>query len=413
MLRALPLVFVLAGLVLYVVLAGADFGAGIWQLLSGPGERGRRIREHAHHSMGPVWEANHVWLIFILTVSWTAYPVFLASVASTLAAALFIAGLGIILRGALYALAPGLADGRRLVALQGAFAIASLITPFALGAAAGAIAAQRVHVGNATGPLLGSWTGPLSLLVGALSVCFSAYLAAVYLAGDAARRRQPELVAAFRRRALAAGAVSGTVALAGLLIVHSDAESLYRGLVHGGGLAALGISLAAGAATLALIASGRFELARVGAAVAVAAVIAGWAFARWPVLLPGLPIARAAASHDTLVALVVAVLAGAILLFPALGLLFSLTLGGRLGGAPHAPAGTGPPGLLAAQPPAPATPPRLRASALRTAAALLVIGVGMLNVADAGWAHAIGVIGLAGFVVVASAALLPVALAGE
>ena len=114
MLDALPLVFVLIGLVLYTVLAGADFGAGMWQLMSGGGERGERIRDHCHHSMGPVWEANHVWLIFVLTVTWTAYPVFFGSVASTLALALFIAALGIILRGASYALRSGAAGTREL-----------------------------------------------------------------------------------------------------------------------------------------------------------------------------------------------------------------------------------------------------------------------------------------------------------
>src|SRR5437588_11482351 len=149
MLDALPLVFVLIGLVLYTVLAGADCGAGMWQLTSGPGDRGERIREHCHHSMGPVWEANHVWLIFVLTVTWTAYPVFFGSIASTLAVALFIAGLGIILRGASYALRPGLGGGRSLILLEGAFAIALVITPFALGAAAGGIASERVPVGNA------------------------------------------------------------------------------------------------------------------------------------------------------------------------------------------------------------------------------------------------------------------------
>ena len=116
------------------MLGGADFGAGIWQLLSGPGERGERIREHAHESMGPVWEANHVWLIFVLTVTWTAYPVFFGSIASTLSVALFIAGLGIILRGASYALRSGAADGRETLMVDGAFSIASLVTPFALGA---------------------------------------------------------------------------------------------------------------------------------------------------------------------------------------------------------------------------------------------------------------------------------------
>src|SRR5579864_5658840 len=99
MLQALPMVFILTGLTLYTVLAGADFGAGLWQLLAGPGERGERIREHAHHSMAPVWEANHVWLIFVLTVFWTAYPRALGSIASTLAVALSAAALGIIFRG--------------------------------------------------------------------------------------------------------------------------------------------------------------------------------------------------------------------------------------------------------------------------------------------------------------------------
>src|SRR6202035_1266001 len=144
MLDALPLVFVLIGLGLYTVLAGADFGAGMWQLPSGSGERGERIRHHCPPSMGPVWGANHVWLIFVLTVTWTAYPVFFGSVASTLSVALFIAALGIILRGASYALRSA-ADGTRGVrAIDGMFAVASLVTPFALGAAAGGIAAERV-----------------------------------------------------------------------------------------------------------------------------------------------------------------------------------------------------------------------------------------------------------------------------
>jgi cytochrome bd ubiquinol oxidase subunit II len=169
MLNALPLVFVLIGLVLYTVLAGADFGAGMWQLMSGGGERGERIRDHCHRSMGPVWEANHVWLIFVLTVTWTAYPVFFGSVASTLAAALFIAALGIILRGASYALRSGAAGTGEVLTVDRIFAVASLVTPFALGAAAGAIAAERVPVGNAAGNAITSWLNPTSILVGLLA----------------------------------------------------------------------------------------------------------------------------------------------------------------------------------------------------------------------------------------------------
>ncbi len=441
-LRTLPLVFVLAGLVLYTVLAGADFGAGVWQLLSGPGERGARIRDHAHHSMGPVWEANHVWLIFVLTVTWTAYPTFFASLASTLAVAFFIAGLGIILRGAGYALRAGARTAREMTVIDGGVAVASLVTPFALGAAAGGIAALRVPVGNAAGALFASWLNPVSIAVGGLAVVFSAYLAAVFLTGDAVRRGDAEMAAVFRVRALGAGFAAGAVALAGLIVVHADAHSLYRGLTHGGGLAAVVASALAGAATMALVWGRRAQAARVGAAVAVAAVVTGWALARYPTLLPGLSVRDAAASHDTLVTLVVAVVAGGTLLFPSLALLFSLTLGGRLGEAHAEPGGDGGPGAGpgASVDPTPApeaepepepgprsgSPPAREVSAepraplrnagpgpARLAAALLVAGVGFLNAADAGWAHAIGVLCLAGFVIVAFAAIVPRALAED
>src|SRR6195256_5988641 len=97
LLQSLPLVFVLAGLALYTVLAGADFGAGFWQLFAGRGPRAERIREHAHRAMGPVWEANHVWLIFVLTVFWTAYPGAFGAIAVSLVAPLFVAAVGIVL----------------------------------------------------------------------------------------------------------------------------------------------------------------------------------------------------------------------------------------------------------------------------------------------------------------------------
>jgi cytochrome bd ubiquinol oxidase subunit II len=403
-LKTLPLVFVLAGLVLYTVLAGADFGAGMWHLLGGRGERGEAIREHAHHSTGPVWEANHVWLIFVLTVTWTAYPTFLGSIASTLAVPLFLAALGIILRGASYALRSGAQGTRELAVIDGAFAVASLITPFALGAAAGGIAAERVPVGNAAGDLFSSWLNPVSILIGLLAVVFSAYLAAVYLAADAMRADEPDLAEAFRARALGAGAVAGALAVAGLAVVHSDAHSLYEGLLHGAGLAALLASLVAGAGTMGLVWRRHFEAARVGGALAVAGVIAGWAFARYPTLLPGRTVDQAAAPHDTLVALVVSVLAGGAILFPSLALLFSLTLRGQLHPADDENASVvGGRSVSGLRP----------ALGVRVAVALLIVGVGMLNAADAPWAHAIGVVSLFAFIVVGFAAIVPPALADE
>jgi cytochrome d ubiquinol oxidase subunit II len=399
MLQTLPLVFALAGLALYTVLAGADFGAGFWLLFAGRGESADRIREHSHHSMAPVWEANHVWLIFVLTVTWTAYPVFFGSIASTLSVAFFIAALGIILRGASYALRSGTSRRREIRAIDTAFAVASLVTPFALGAAAGGIASERVPVGNAAGNLATSWLNPTSILIGALAVASSAYLAAVFLAADAARVGHPELVRAFRTRALAAGVIAGAIALGGLAVISSDAHSLFEELIRDGALAAMIASVLAGAATLGLVWGRRFEAARYSAALAVAAVIGGWALARYPTLLPGLSVHQAAASHDTLVTLVAAVIGGAVILFPSLGLLFRLTLSGRFD--PHRDEVH--PAAASAQ----ALRPALGA---RLAVALLIIGVGLLNVATAAWAHGIGVVSLFGFMVVAFFAVAPRAL---
>ena len=281
------MVFVLLGLVFYVVLGGADFGAAIWQFAVGRGERGEQIREHAHEAMAPVWEANHVWLIFVLTVTWTAYPAAFGSLASTLCVALFVAGLGIIVRGAAYALRSGTSDPREIGRIDAASAVSSILTPFALGAAIGGLASGRVPFGNATGDLITSWLNPTSIFIGALAVAFCAYLAAVYLSADAARRGDADLVAAFRARALGAGAVAGALSVGGLVVLHNDAYRLYHDLVAGDGLPALIVSVIAGLATFALVVRERFEPARFTAAAAVAAIVAGWALAQQPIFLPG------------------------------------------------------------------------------------------------------------------------------
>jgi cytochrome d ubiquinol oxidase subunit II len=397
------LIFALIGLALYTVLAGADFGAGVWQLLAGGGPRADRIRDHAHDSMAPVWEANHVWLIFVLTVVWTAYPVAFGSIATTLSVPLFIAALGIIFRGATYALRTATSTAREVRAVDTAFAISSVLTPFALSAVIGGIASRRVPVGNAAGDLFSSWLNPTSALIGALAVTAGAYLAAVYLCADAVRLGEAALERAFRMRALAAGTVAGALAIGGLGVIHSDAHPLYHHLVDGSGLPALIVSVIAGVSTFALVWWRRYELARYTAALAVAAIIAGWALAQQPVFLPGLTIAQAAAPHDTLVVVVVAVLAGGAILFPSLALLFRLVLGGRLGYAEGQ------------APPAPTAGAIITASAqgllARSAGACLIGGVGFLTIADAPWAHAIGVVCLLSFVVLGFGAVRPDELA--
>ncbi len=399
----LPLIFILIGLVFYVVLAGADFGAGFWQLFAGPGASGARVRDHAHESIAPVWEANHVWLIFVLTVTWTAYPSAFGSIASTLSIPLFIAAIGIVLRGASYALRAGSASVREQRSIDYVFAVSSILTPFALGTMIGAIAARRVPVGNAAGHLLSSWTGASSILVGVLALATSAYLAAVFLAADAARAGDRELQDSFRARALAAGVLAGAVALAGLVVLHADAHALYHRLLHSDALAALIVSALAGVATLELVRRERFETARYTAAVAVAAVIAGWALAQNPVLLPGLTVRQAAAPHDTLVLVIVAVLGGAVILFPSLALLFRLVLGGRLDHGGDSAIVPAPIGRLLS-----ASAPGLLA---RAAGACLLAGFGFLTIAEAGWAHAIGVLALLGFIVCGFLADVPSQLA--
>jgi cytochrome bd ubiquinol oxidase subunit II len=395
----LPLVFALIGLAFYTVLAGADFGAGWWQLTAGKGRDADSIRNHAHHAMGPVWEANHVWLIFVLTVVWTAYPVAFGSIASTLAIPLFIAAVGIIFRGTAYALRAGASTKRELSAIDTAFALSSILTPFALGASIGGIASLRVPVGNAAGDPWTSWLNPTSLLIGVLAVVTAAYLAAVFLCADAARLGEPELERKFRTRALAAGLVSGAIALAGLPVLRFDAEPLYHGLVEGRGLIGLIASIVAGCATLALVWWRRYEASRYTAALAVAAIIAGWALAQSPVFLEGLTVRQAAAGRDTLVAVTVAVLAGAVILFPSLALLFRLVLGGSLGrGEGMAERPDEGRSLLTVL--GPGLLPRL-------AIAFFVAGIGLLTVADAAWAHSLGVLCFFAFIVAAFPAALP------
>jgi cytochrome bd ubiquinol oxidase subunit II len=416
-----PVAFILAGMTAYTVLAGADFGAGLWTLLAvGPG--GQRIRDEARHAMGPVWEANHVWLIFVLVVGWTAYPVAFGSISSTLAAPLLIAAIGIIFRGAAYALR-GQGSSR---GAENLLAVSSVLTPFALGTAVGAIALGRVPVGNAAGNQLTSWLNPASVLIGALAVVFSGYLAAVYLAADSTRSPERSVATPFRHRALAAGLASGGLALAGLLVMRNSGLDLTRG----GALAAVCVSGVAGLLTLGLCWRSRFGLARLTAALSVAAVVVGWAAAQTPRLLPGLTVTQAAAGPSTLVALIIAVCGGAVILIPSLVLLFTLFLRGQLDTPEHdattaespdesaalnyaaadaddAAAGSGTPDHsadaiavgpdVAAKGPTDEREVSLRGVRARIAATVvgLVAGTGLLVFSDSAWAHALGVAGLA------------------
>ena len=318
------------GIALYALLAGADFGAGFWDLVAGGAERGRAPRALIEESIAPVWEANHVWLIFVLVTLWTAFPTAFAPIMSTLYVPLTLAAVGIILRGAAFAFrkASETLPLRRLFGIT--FASSSVLTPFMLGAVVGGIASGRVPAGEQTGDALRSWLNPTSMLGGVMAVVVCAFLAAVYLTADAARRDRPEMVGFFRRRALGSGVAAGLVALGGVFVLEHDAADLFHGLTHRGAplTAVAGV---AGATTLVLLHRAVYGWARFSAAIAVVAVLFGWATGQYPYMLEhSLSISAAAGAHATLVAILVVLGAGSLLLVPALVWLFVLMQRGVL-----------------------------------------------------------------------------------
>ncbi len=321
----------IAALAAYAVLGGADFGAGFWDLTAGGARRGARMRALIHRSMGPVWEANHVWLIVVLVVMWTCFPRAFGPLMETLYVPLFLAAVGIIFRGAAYALRGEAASIGEARALGAMFALSSVLTPFFLGCAIGAVASGQVPAGGDAGIPFASWVNVTSLWIGALAVATSAYVAAVFLAGDAVRAGAPGLASAFRARALAAGAVAGAMAIGGLLVVREDARHLFDGLTSGAGLVMVVASAAVGVGTLWLIWGRRYEPARYTSGIAVGTVLVGWALAQRPDFLPGeLTFRAAAAGEATLLATLIALVLALAVIVPSIFVLFRLALRGRL-----------------------------------------------------------------------------------
>ena len=312
------------GLIAYGLFGGADFGAGIWDLLAGGTRRGKRQRDLIEHSIGPVWEANHVWLIFVLVVLWTAFSGAFAAVATTLYAPLTLAAFGMIARGSAFAFRKSIGGLRMRRFLGASFALSSLITPYFLGAVVGGVASGRVPPGIAAGDVVTSWMNPTSILGGVLAVLVCAYLAAVFLCADARRERHEDLADEFRTRALGTAAVTGLVGLAGFFVLQSDAPLLLDGL-FGNALPVIVVSVLAGIAAVVLLVKRSYAWARISSSLAVAAILVGWAAAQYPyVLPPTLTIEDAARGRATLVAMLVSLVLGSLILVPSLYYLYSL-----------------------------------------------------------------------------------------
>ena len=340
----------LATITLYAVLGGADFGGGLWDLLAGGDRRGAPPRALIDESITPVWEANHVWLIFDLVIFWTAFPRAFAAVMTTAALPLWLALAGIVLRGAAFAFRH---EARRLGLQRAAgatFAFSSLLAPFFMGTVIGAIATGAVPA-TASRASLAAWTSPTAILAGFLFTVACGFLAAVYLTGEAQRRGDASLQAYFTRRAQAAAIFAGALSLAALGELHTSNPALYARLTG----RALPLVIAAGAcglAVLTLLTIGRLYGVRIIAAAGVAAVIWGWGVAQYPVLLPGTPVTltTAGAPHATLAAIIWLAVAAVLTVGPSYALL--LTLQDRQVLRAGQPQGTGPAGPGTATPPA-------------------------------------------------------------
>ena len=279
--------FVVLGIAAYAVLGSADFGAGFWDLTAGGARRGGRLRGMIQRSMAPVWEANHVWLIFVLVIVWTAFPKAFGSIFSTLYIPLFLAAIGIIFRGTAFALRGQAATINEARVLGALFATASVLIPFCFGAVLGGIASGRVGhrqrdrrpVDVVAEPDVGADRRDRGahrrLPRGGLP---RGRLGARRAAGP--RAGVPGARAAGGRRRAASSRS------AACSVLRSDSRALYDGLTSGGGLAMVIVSALAGASTLALVWTERYGLARVSSALAVVAIVVGWALAQNPYLLP-------------------------------------------------------------------------------------------------------------------------------
>ncbi|OBK55315.1 cytochrome d ubiquinol oxidase subunit II [Mycobacterium kubicae] len=332
------------GVIAYALLGGADFGSGFYDLTAGGGRRGAEVRTLIDHSIGPVWEANHVWLIYVLVMWWTGFPRSFAAATTTLFTPLMLALAGIVLRGSSFAFRKYAATFSQARLYGAVFAGSSLITPFFLGTVAGAIASGRVPAGGYGDPV-GSWVNPTSLVGGGLAVTTCIFLAGVFLTADAVRTDNTELARRLRVRTLVVGAVAGLIVFAGLYPVDHDAPTLSAGL-RGRALPLLVVAALAGAATLVLLWRRRFSvtlfgrsvpIARVAAALAVTAVVAGWGVGQYPwLLVDQMRIAEAAGAGATLAALLVVVGLAAVIVVPPLGYLLWFTQTAPQSNAPGA-----------------------------------------------------------------------------
>jgi cytochrome bd ubiquinol oxidase subunit II len=315
------LAFVALGcLVLYTLLGGADFGGGVWDLLA-TGPRARAQRTLIERAIAPIWEANHVWLIIIVTILFAAFPPAFSVIFTALHVPPMLVLVGIVLRGSTFVFRQyGAPDDVTAHRLGRVFAVTSTITPVFLGVCLGAITGERIRVEKGV-PVTGffePWAGLFPFTVGLLALCAFAFLAATYLiheAGDDADLRED-----FRRRALASGVATALCAVLGAVLARGAAPRFFAALTSSGW--SLPVVLGAGATfagAMFTLTRRHLHAARALAVVSVTLVVLGWGLAHRPYLVaPDVTIDGAAAPPNIVRLVLWLVLAGALLVFPSL-----------------------------------------------------------------------------------------------
>jgi cytochrome bd ubiquinol oxidase subunit II len=320
----------LVALILYLLMAGADFGGGVWDLLA-TGARKDAQRALIEKALGPIWEANHVWLILVVVMLFAGFPPAFAAISVALHVPLTVFLLGVVFRGSAFTFrsydARGDAQQRRWGLL---FSLASVISPIVLGVIVGAIASGNVrfHEGIVTSGFFAPWLAPFPFVVGLYALSLCAFLSAIYLANEA---RDDLLRDDFRTRALGAGAAVGLFALLAFALSFSGAPRVAEGLTDHPLTWPLHVCTAV-AATTAFWAlwRRRWLLARFGAAAQTTFIVFGWAVSQYPYLVvPDVTLEASAANPRTLRLLVYALAAGSVLLFPSLYVLYRIFKGRR------------------------------------------------------------------------------------
>lgn len=312
-----------AAMAAYALFAGADLGAGVWDALAGGTARGQAPRAAIRKSVGSVYEANNVWIVFVLVIFWTGFPSAFATAMTQLFVPLAVSLLGIMLRGLGFAFRQE-ADRLPLKSLTTTlFAGSSLVVPFFMGTAVGAVATGRVHMG-AGADSTAAWTGPVSIVTGALFATTCAYIGAVYLVDDCRKRGNEKLSRYFGVRAIAAGLVTGGLAALNLYLLSLDAPYVF-GRLRSISWPLIVVSVVAGTAVLGMIVFGATRFVRPVAAIAVVAVVAGWGWAQYPFVFPrSLTLAAASGPATALDAQLVVIGLAIVLVAPAFGYLYWL-----------------------------------------------------------------------------------------